>query len=100
MISREDIEGLAKLARLQLTEAEAEGLQRDVSGILEYVGQISSLEVSASGPVAPKHHNIMRDDTPRAADDQLAGKEEAIRAAFPTRKGDYNAVRKILQKDE
>ncbi len=100
MISREDIEGLAALARLQLSDQEVESLQTDVSSILEYVGQVSSLEVSASGPIAPAHHNIMRDDTPRAAEDQLAGKEEAIRAAFPKREGDYNAVRKILQKDE
>ena len=104
MISREDIEGLAALARLQLSEAEVVGLQKDVSGILEYVGQVSALQASATGhaptPVAPAHHNIMRADTPRAVDDQLAGQEAAVRAAFPKMEKDYNVVRKIIQKDE
>jgi aspartyl-tRNA(Asn)/glutamyl-tRNA(Gln) amidotransferase subunit C len=100
MISRDDIAGLAKLARLNLSEAELEALGKDVSNILEYVGQVSSIEGNDSGPVAPAHHNIMRDDTPRAEGDPIAGKEEAIRAQFPTRDKDYNVVRKILQKDE
>jgi hypothetical protein len=42
----------------------------------------------------------MRADEEREASDLLAGKEESIRAQFPTRDGDFNAVRKILQKDE
>ena len=101
MISREDIEGLAKLARLQLTDVEVENLQKDFSSILEYVGQVNAVQTEGAGgaPALPLHHNIMRDDTPRAKGDQLSGKEDAIRAAFPTRKGDYNVVRKIIQKD-
>jgi hypothetical protein len=42
----------------------------------------------------------MRKDTPRAAADPLAGKEESLRAAFPKREGGFNVVRKIIQKDE
>ncbi len=40
MISKEDIEGLAKLARIQLKDSEVLSLQADVSNILEYVGHI------------------------------------------------------------
>jgi len=100
MISKEDIEGLARLARLELSEQEKASLQKDVSNILEYVGQVSAVEASASGPTAPAHHNIMREDIVREAGDQLAGKEEAIRAAFPKEEKGYNVVRKIIQKDE
>ncbi len=108
MLSREDIEGLATLARLQLTDAEVAGLQTDASNILGYVETISSIEVASPVgvtdttrvPVAPLHHNIMRADAPRASDDSLAGKEEQLRAAFPAREGDFNVVRKIIQKDE
>ena len=100
MISKEDIEGLAKLARLDLSEAEKASLQTDVSSILAYVGQVTAVSGEASGPTAPAHHNIMRADEPREANDQLADKEAAIRAAFPKEARGYNVVRKILQKDE
>ncbi len=117
MISKEEIQNLAELARLELTEEETTGLQKDISNILDYVGQLSAPEkVSADKPVSASLQgdrgwsadtglsavvrNIMREDTPRASDDTLSGKEESLKSAFPKREGDYNSVRKIIQKDE
>ena len=42
----------------------------------------------------------MREDSPRADGDTMAGKEEALRTAFPKKENNYNVVRKIIQKDE
>lgn len=106
MISKEDIEGLAQLARLKLKDGEAEALGKDISSILGYVGQVNSFNAEAIKNEKPILRNVMRDDTPRLpaqagnAADTLAGREEAIRAQFPKREGDYNAVKKIIQKDE
>lgn len=100
MISKEDIEGLAQLARLKLKDGEAEALGKDISSILGYVGQVNSFNAEAIKNEKPILRNVMRDDTPREAGDPLLGKEEAIRAQFPKREGDYNAVKKIIQKDE
>lgn len=107
MISREEIEHLATLARIELREGEVESLQKDISDILEYVGQLRRYNVGApteaSGvgvPIVPAHHNVLRTDTLRADNDQLAGKEEAVRAAFPKSENGYNVMRKIIQKDE
>ena len=98
MISKEEVLNLAALARLELSEAEVAELQRDISNILEYVGQVSALGAT-SATAAPAHRNVMRDDA--VYDGTLvSGKAEALRAAFPTREGDYNVVRKIIQKDE
>ena len=99
MISREEVLNLAQLARLKLSDQEVEGLQKDISSILDYVGQVSSVELSKNKEV-PLVHNVMRADSPRDVADQLTGKEESLRAAFPTREGGYNVVRKIIQKDE
>ncbi|HWB33719.1 MAG TPA: Asp-tRNA(Asn)/Glu-tRNA(Gln) amidotransferase subunit GatC [Candidatus Paceibacterota bacterium] len=99
MISKEDVEGLAELARLTLSEEEKAALQKDISNILEYVGQVSSVPLAATGEV-PLNHNVTRADVPRAAGDALIDKEETLRAAFPKREGAYNVVRKIIQKDE
>lgn len=105
MISKEEVQHLAELARLKLSEAETEILQKDISNILDYVGQVAAVsgdEVKS----APILRNVMREDVPRDVNDIVAGKEEAVRSAFPqslpaqTGESSYNVVRKIIQKDE
>lgn len=99
MVSKEDIKNLAELARLELSEEEVTSLQKDMSNILEYVGQIAAVSAEATTSV-PENHNVMREDILRAEGDLMAGKRDAVAAAFPKREGDYNVVRKIIQKDE
>lgn len=111
MISKEEVLKLAELARLKVEEAEVETLQKDISSILGYVGQVSSVErdsldqgstldqgPSRSNLSGPR--NMMREDVPYQEGAVLLGKREALLKAFPTREGDYNVVRKIIQKDE
>ncbi|MBI2004941.1 aspartyl/glutamyl-tRNA amidotransferase subunit C [Patescibacteria group bacterium] len=103
MISREEIENLAELARLEVHDAEVEALQKDMAGILAYVEAVSAAEIPnglAGRDMSSLPYNVMRDDTPRTQDDPLWAKEEALRQAFPTSEGGYNVVRKIIQKDE
>lgn len=95
MISREDILNLAQLARLKLGEAEAESLQKDISNILDYVGQVSATG-AAAGESSPPHRTIMREDRP----EPTLGEREVLVGAFPRQEGGYNVVRKIIQKDE
>ncbi len=100
MISLDDIRNLAQLARLKLTPQEEESLQKDISNILDYVGQVSAVPMPEKKEDPGLWHNVMRPDAPRAEGDPVAGKEEAVRAQFPKREGGYNVVRKIIQKDE
>lgn len=100
MISREEIESLAKLARIELDEDEIASLEHDMSTILDYVGQLADVSAEAAQQTVPLLHNVMRDDAPRAAGDPVAGKEAALRAAFPKERNGFNVVRKIIQKDE
>ena len=104
MISREEVLKLAELARLKVEDGEVESLQKDISNILDYVGQVSAVKgnTSAKAEELPltTNRNVMRADTPRVATDLMAGKEEVLRGAFPARVGDHNMVRKIIQKDE
>ena len=102
MISREEVQHLATLARLELSDKEIESLQKDKSGILEYVGQVSAVAGAGEGgkKPMPKLHNVMREDALREENDPLAGKEKSLREAFPKEKDGFNVVRKIIQKDE
>lgn len=97
MISREEIENLANLSRLHITEKEIEELQKDFGAILEYVGQIQDAGDSAA-EVSP-HRNVMREDIERNTD-LLSGKQEKILASAPKREDNYIVVRKIIERDE
>lgn len=99
MISREEILNLAELARLKLGEGEVETLQKDISNILEYVEAVSTAKIPSSSTARdkiPLLRNVMREDTPRAVGDALAGKKEKLREAFPKQEDGYNIVRKII----
>ncbi len=111
MISREEIQNLAELSRLKLSDEEISALQKDFDSILDYVGQISAVAGEEQGPTLaqgssrsdlslPALVNVMREDVPRVADDALAGKQEAILAQAPKREGDYFVVRKIIERDQ
>ncbi len=100
MISKDDIKGLAELARLKLKDGEDESLLKDISNILGYVGQVQSFSADAAMAGVPAVHNVLREDVPRASEDTMAHKEELIKQQFPKREGEYNVVRKIIQKDE
>lgn len=102
MISKEEIQNLAELSRLKLSEEEIAALQKDFDSILAYVGQISranSGQRTADSKEIPQLINVMREDEPRVEGDPMAGKQEAILSQAPKRKGDYFVVRKIIDRE-
>jgi aspartyl-tRNA(Asn)/glutamyl-tRNA(Gln) amidotransferase subunit C len=69
MIEREQVEHVAKLARLKLTDDEVERMAGELSGILEHVERIAELDLDG---VEPTSHvialeNVLRPDEPRAS---------------------------------
>jgi len=97
MISRKDIENLAELSRLKLSDTELAGLEKDFPAILEYVGQIQGSAGGNAVSAASSLHNVMRDDTPGGG---VGGSREALLEAAPRREGDFIVVRKIISRDE
>ena len=61
-ISRAEVEHIADLARLELSDREIEQLQKELSDILEYVEQLNQLDTSAVSPTA---HVVVRRDVLR-----------------------------------
>jgi aspartyl-tRNA(Asn)/glutamyl-tRNA(Gln) amidotransferase subunit C len=67
MIDREQVEHVAKLARLKLSDEELERMSHELSGILEHVERIAQLDLDG---VEPTSHvialeNVLRPDEPR-----------------------------------
>ncbi len=101
MISKEEIENLARLARLKLSDEEVVAFQTDFESILGYVGQVAAVSGNMEDKEhsRPLLHNVMRDDVPYADDCAVSGKQTAILAQLPHRDGDFALVRKIIHKD-
>ncbi len=86
-----DVENLALLARLELSEEEKQSLLADMKGILEYVKVVESVEVE---DMAVEHdvYNVWREDEvlPREFSKEL------IVEQFPKSQGNFVEVQKIL----
>ena len=96
-VSREDIEHLSKLARIELSSEEIEGLDKDINNILGYVEQVARVEVLDASPTIGDVYNILRDD--EGALEAGAHTKELLEAApevAETEKGTYIKVPKIL----
>ena len=63
-ISRDDVQHLAQLSSLQLTDSEADELQTDIQNILGYVEQLSKLDTAGVEPTyqVTGLSNVWRDD--------------------------------------
>ena len=68
-ISREDVEHVAHLARLHLTDDEVDRMQTQLSNILEAIETLRDVDTSRVGPTASviQLENVMREDEARPA---------------------------------
>ncbi|MEW6724738.1 MAG: Asp-tRNA(Asn)/Glu-tRNA(Gln) amidotransferase subunit GatC [Bacillota bacterium] len=92
-LSKEEIEHLAWLARLELNEEQAGRLAGQISRILDYVEQMNQLDTSDVPPTfhtLPELSNVFRDDIP----DRSLSREKALQSA-PARHQGYILVPKV-----
>jgi aspartyl-tRNA(Asn)/glutamyl-tRNA(Gln) amidotransferase subunit C len=96
-LSRSDVEHVAYLARLGLSDAEFERLEGQLNHILDQYAKLAELDTEAIPPTAQtiELENILRDDvvTPSLP-------VEAVLGTAPARAGDFVIVPPILGGDE
>jgi len=93
MIAKNQIEHLAKLARLKLSEDEIEKLSQDLSKILAYVEKINELNLENVEPLTNILEKLdLREDEPESKDNST------IISNFPEKEDNYLKVPKILEK--
>lgn len=94
MITRSDVEHVARLARLGLTDVEIDRMQTQLSRILEAIEQLRDVDTSHIGPTAQviELENVMREDLARAPLTR-----EAALANAPQREGPMLRVPTILE---
>ena len=87
-ITRDNVLHVAKLARLELTEAEIDRMQSDLNGILDYVNQLSELDTTnvpatatvavvaapfrKDAPIPSLPHDLALSNAPRSSSDGFA----------------------------
>jgi aspartyl-tRNA(Asn)/glutamyl-tRNA(Gln) amidotransferase subunit C len=86
-----DVEKLAELARIDLTEEEKQGLLKDFDSILAYVDAIKSVKVDETKG-GESLYNSWREDEPAVRDFSL----DIITEQFPDAKDGFLKVKKIL----
>lgn len=96
-MTKEEILHLGTLARIRLSEAEAEKFPQEIDSILSYVGQVNDIVSDGAlrkevGPV----HNVFREDE---ITNEPGSYTKDIVAAFPEREDNYLQVKKILNPD-
>ena len=94
MIERKDVEHVARLARLALSDAELERMREQLNGILSYIDKLNALDTR---DVEPTSHavpmvNVMREDEPAPC----LPREEAL-ANAPDRAGEFFRVPRIIE---
>ncbi len=94
MITRAEVEHVALLARLGLTDAEIDRMQAQLSHILETIERLRDVDTSQVGPTAQviALENVMRDDDPRPGLDR-----ESALANAPQREGPMLRVPVVLE---
>ncbi|MFI5375371.1 MAG: Asp-tRNA(Asn)/Glu-tRNA(Gln) amidotransferase subunit GatC [Candidatus Rokuibacteriota bacterium] len=93
-ISLEDVDHVARLARLELSAADKERMRSELDGILSYIDKLGALDTR---DVEPTSHavpvtNVMRDDVERPSLPQ-----EDMLANAPDRHRDMFRVPKIIE---
>lgn len=89
-----DVRGLARLARMEVSEAELEKLEKELPAILSFVETIQSVDVAVTGR-NPTLRNVMRED----AEPHDSGiYTEKILEQVPARQGDRLAVKQVISR--
>lgn len=95
MITKKDVEHIAKLARLGLTEKEIKKFQKELSSILDYIEKLKEVDVSKTELFGHliKIENVIRQDQAKPQPTQVVNK---LIEAAPEKKKGYVKVKSIL----
>lgn len=96
-MNKEDIVRLGNLARIKISDQEAEALTGDISAVLEYVSVVNDIaaETGDTKQVGAVY-NVFREDVVTVAPNAHT---ENLLAEAPAVKGRHVAVKKILNTD-
>lgn len=96
-VSKKDVDYIKELARLRVSEEEADGLVKDLNSILKYVDQLNEVDTDAVEMlVNPLYiENVYREDV---VESSLTSEDFLMNA--PERVEDYLKVPSVIDREE
>jgi aspartyl-tRNA(Asn)/glutamyl-tRNA(Gln) amidotransferase subunit C len=96
-ITKEDVDKLAHLARLDFSDKEKTTMMQDMDKILGFVDKISELDLEGVEPLIymSEERNVLRKDVAKS----VVTKDEALKNA-PDKDTDFFRVPKVLNREE
>jgi aspartyl-tRNA synthetase len=94
IISEREVKHVAKLARLRLTDPEADSYQKDLNAVLEHFETLQELDTEMVRPMSHvlEIKNVWREDKPGKSE-----KAEPLLSNAPMKESEYFRVPKILE---
>ena len=95
MLTKKEVQYLANLARIKISEQEEEKFQKDISSILDYVKKLEEIDVKGVEPMSHSIavENVMREDK---AERFPGNKVEKLIESAPRKKERHIKVNTIL----
>ncbi|MBI4262365.1 Asp-tRNA(Asn)/Glu-tRNA(Gln) amidotransferase subunit GatC [Candidatus Uhrbacteria bacterium] len=95
-LSLSDVEHIAKLARIHLTDTEQQKLVTELSSILSYIDQLKAVDTTNVPPTAQVTGltDVLRDDV---SQQQSVDVREQLLNATPKRTGDFVETKAVFE---
>lgn len=93
-ISKEEVEHVARLARIELSDREKEHFSEQLSRILDYISQLEKVNTDNVKPLAQPIllKNVFREDKVVES-----GKEKDLLSIAPEREENFYKVKKVIE---
>ncbi len=94
-ITKEQVENIAELARLNLRSRETSKMQKELAGILDFIDQLDEVDVSSISDVSLNlsNGNVWREDEAKPEEKEVI---DAMMAQAPNRVGEHIKTKPIL----
>ena len=95
-LSQQEVEHVAKLARLDLTDQEKKTYAEQLSAVLDYISELDKVDTDDVEPTSQVTGllNVMRDDEATAVDEPT---RQQILKDVPDKDGDYIKVKGVFE---
>ena len=97
MITKEDVQHIAHLARIELTKKEEERFGHELSAILQFIGQLNEVDTTGIEPMTGGTHleQVVRPD--KQVDTSLEHRSSALIEAAPEKKDRLIRVHSVFE---
>jgi len=85
---------IARLARIKVTDQEAKALEKEISGILDWVKQLDEVDVANVEPMTRVTPMTLRKRDDKVTDGEIP---EQVLANAPQREGNFFVVPKVVE---